>query len=321
MLFSIADLEEAERLLEPMEYTTPEGVQVKTQQARMVAPRRQWIAYKTYLPAAAADTKTGPIVLFLHDAHQSGQVYEPAALALAETGIRSAALTLGGHGFGRWFSLDERPTPQLTLQEYLRQAELVVQALPVPPQQIILVGGGILGSLLAQLCAGRHQVNQQPFAGLALLGGCLPAQAASAWTLITGAPLGRTTCPSLAEVQAWWLTEDVPEEALAVRLMLCEESAALWQDYTALADGNGWQPFQPPTLPAIVIGGALDLLTRARILQTTADAYGVHPTIVVGAPALLSRPPYHQALASLLRQFSQDVGQPTPFVSHQEREA
>lgn len=314
MFFSPADLERAEQLLEPLQYTTPAGVAVQAHQARTDVPHRQWVAYKTYQsPAPERDLA----VLFLHDAHQSGQVYEPAALALAEQGIVAASLSLGGHGWGRWFSLDERTTQQLMLEEYLRQVELVLHAMPVPPQQIILVGGGVLGSVLAQVCAGRHQVNQEPFAGLALVGGCLPPHAASAWTLITGAPLGRTAWPSFAQVQAWWLAEDVPGEVLAVRLMLCEESAALWQDYATLAD----QRFLPPALPVRVIGGARDLLTRARILHTTADVYGVPPTIVADAPALLSRPPHHQALASLLRQFSQDVGHPTPFVSHQEREA
>lgn len=317
MLYSLADLEEAERLLEPLEYTTPTGVRVETHQARVAMPRRQWIAYKTYLPAAAADLASGPIVLFLHDAHQSGQVYEPAALALAELGVRNAALSLGGHGFGRWFSLDERPTQQFTLEEYLRQVEQVVQALRVPPQQMILVGGGVLGSVLAQLCASRQQANQQPLAGLALVGGCLPSQAASAWTLLTAAPLGRTAWPSFAEVQAWWLSEDAPGEVVAVRQMLCEESAALWHDYAALAD----QRFLPPALPVLVAGGARDLLTRARILQTTADAYGIHPKLVAGAPALLSRPPYHQALANLLARFCQDVGQPTSFISPQQERA
>jgi hypothetical protein len=310
MLPTVADLERAEQYLEPPAYTTDAGVLVVAHQARepFAAGRAAWIAYKTYTPARQRALVNGPAVLFLPDAHQDGSIYEPACLALAEAGIFAASLSLSGHGNGRWFSLDERPLREMGLAEYLHHVELVTLALPISRRHLVVVGGGILGSVIAQQVARQQQEQDTPLAGLVLLGGCLPSLAASAWEMVAPRrsvhPVWGVLAPDTTQVRAWWFDDETDEETVfAVRLALSAESPLIREDYQALAE----HPFLPPALPALVIGGALDRLTRAGVLAATAEAYQVSPKRIAGAPALLARSLQRQALVVHLAEFCRDV--------------
>lgn len=295
MFLTVDDLERAEGCLEPLSYVTETGVTVAAHQARNPDDPASplWLAYKTYAPAQPEQQlATPPALLFIHDSHQSGQIYHDAALGLAERGVRAASLSLVLHGSGRWYSHDGWRPEELTVERYAFHVRQVIQALSVPSQHLVLAGGGVLGSLLGQQVA-----RDLPLAGIVLLGGCLPHLAALTWTAEMTAKSRRQrgqshASPSLvpppdqAAIRARWLGYEVPErDVFAVWQLLCAESPRVWLAYEALVG----HPMPAPSVPALVMAGERDALIRRNLLELTATVYRTTPVIVPGAPHLLAR--------------------------------
>jgi pimeloyl-ACP methyl ester carboxylesterase len=154
---------------EPRDFTI-DGIQVTTTQTPLLDSKKTLLTMRTYRGTGER------ALLFLHDHHRSGAVYEALARMLAAQGCIVHLLTLRGYGSGVWYSQTNWQSGEgIILWDHLSDVESVIEAQGLAPELLTIVGEG-MGGILAQLYARQRKV-----AGLVLLNAYTPHRAAQAW--------------------------------------------------------------------------------------------------------------------------------------------
>lgn len=301
-MISLADLQRAEQCMELAEQTTDTGVHISARRTMPPAgttwKNRMQIAWKSYQPQAA---ESAVAILFIAGDGLSGAIYHATALALAEHGLPTHAMSLAGQGSGHWASFEPQPRAQMTLGIFQSHVSAVCQVLLRDTGKLILAGDG-LGGILAQ----RYALERpKDLAGLILLGSCSPHRAAAVWPPTpwwhVRARTRLSRPPSVDAVRATLLDQGTnSQEVFALwQTVLQPEAPRLRQEYRGLARQQFWAPH----VPTLLLAGGKDHVIKPFVREGSAADYGIKPLIIPGAPHLVAWGSFASITAEHIRHF------------------
>lgn len=244
----------------------------------MNEPRFSGLEVLIHAPSAKSPRAAHPTpLLFIHGAYTAAWCWEEHFLPFfAEQGYQSCALSLSGHGASR----GRGHLDSLGIDDYIKDVAEVASALPEPP---VLIGHS-MGGFVVQKYLEKHQ------APAAVLMSSAPPQGlmSAAFGLMFQKPGlmkdlnslmggGRVSSETLREAL---FAQPVASSDLAryLRFSQPESHRAIW-DMTLF---NLPHPSRLKDTPLLVLGGELDQLIPASLVEMTARTYTVDAEIFPG---------------------------------------
>jgi pimeloyl-ACP methyl ester carboxylesterase len=221
-------------------------------------------------PAIAADGRRNrPLVLMMHGAFSTHEVFRPWVRSFAEHGYRAVSVARRGR-----LGIGPANAEGLQFADYLEDSRLVIEALGEKP---VLVGhslGGLLAQKLAEedRCAAAVLVAPAPPRSLVPALDALTPLAPLLPAIILGRPVARPeTCERIALNRVM-----CPTERQRIRKGLVHESGAVFREMML---GRVRVDASKVRCPVRVIAARDDLVIPPRLAQLTAEQYGAELVI------------------------------------------